>query len=69
METSDGIKAKRNTLLLVSDVDAEESMHFFNVNLKLPYQFHDHIFDIFDIFDIWTATIYVLVESWTLTDL
>ena len=52
METSDGIKAKRNTLLLVSDADAEESMHFFNVNLKLPYQVHDHIFEIFDIFDI-----------------
>ena len=35
-ETNDGIKGKRNTFPLVSDVNVEESMHFFNAELELP---------------------------------
>ena len=35
METTDGIKAKRNIFPLVSDDGVEESMRFFNAELKL----------------------------------
>lgn len=30
-------KTKRNIFSLVSDIDVEESMRFFNVELKLPF--------------------------------
>ena len=43
-EIEDGIKAKKITFSLVSDVDVEESMRFFNAKLKLSEQFfHYHI--------------------------
>ena len=49
-ETNDEIKTKRNAFSLVS---VEESMFFFNAELKIPYQqfltflnFHEYVFNV-----------------------
>lgn len=52
-ETNDEIKTKRNAFSLVSDVFVEESMFFFNAELKISYQqfltflnFHEYVFNV-----------------------